>query len=693
MFVTQNCSDVNLQLVSDVDFMSLSKNPFRLDPPIDVSQPRRIVLLVDMSNSMITGSCPQDVDAGILFPGTGTFVEWDPNKSTGSPLDHRADGIDCRLDRGLAINRNSILNPPVIDASQSPLPWYSTHLGIDYERDRLGLLKNWIVQLRANPSAVLADTKLMIVPVSGGISQKKMNSIVTSITGNTSAYKFVLASDAKIDRIVDALIAEHDRNLDVADDQDEYRYENRTMGTTALGQILKDIYLAVNDDMKSLLPLNTLAFSQYQVIHISDGKLTPIKAQITSTLQFYGQCSACAGDPSTCTGNCTTLAGRLTDAWGVPDDNDLAKLDYNFSVLQGMPSILGGGFLQVDFVQLKPARFATIYPAGEKPYFSDLQNTFESRHVHYAVWPSSDTTPPFKFLGDASVPVSYKVTHLYLLNGNARLDVNGKAQVDSDGDGMFDVDEIAAGTNQQVQRTYGYCLDSIYNDPAFKARCQAMAASQTCDAQFDADRDGLNECEESILATNPADFDTDDDGIPDSFEWLYGYNSLSSDVALDSNSDGFLNGIAFSSGAGPQHDLRVVSPGNLMQYKVNSKGYEVLNISNRQPITVELYELLLRNMTVGNGRVVPPSQIPRMRTVKWSTDTALQTPYDQQLLSVITVNKQNTLIGLARMIDQANPGRAYWRFFKRSVPNTNVYTQPIIDLSNFKLLPASDRIN
>jgi hypothetical protein len=100
-------------------------------------------------------------------------------------------------------------------------------------------------------------------------------------------------------------------------------------------------------------------------------------------------------------------------------------------------------------------------------------------------------------------------------NSNGRLDAgegnpnsgpdDGNLPGDSDGDGIQDSLEIAAGTNPNLA---------------------------------DTDGDGLTDGQEAVIGTNPLDLDTDDDGIADGAEPLPG---------LDTDGDGVVNALDFDS--------------------------------------------------------------------------------------------------------------------------------------------------
>jgi hypothetical protein len=62
------------------------------------------------------------------------------------------------------------------------------------------------------------------------------------------------------------------------------------------------------------------------------------------------------------------------------------------------------------------------------------------------------------------------------------------------------------------------------------------------DVTADHDLDGLNDCEEAVLRTEPYLVDSDRDGVPDLIEVRLGSNPLSDDRLVDSDMDGIRNG-------------------------------------------------------------------------------------------------------------------------------------------------------
>jgi hypothetical protein len=130
--------------------------------------------------------------------------------------------------------------------------------------------------------------------------------------------------------------------------------------------------------------------------------------------------------------------------------------------------------------------------------------------------------------------------------------------VDSDGDGVSDEEEFRRGLNRLSKDTDGDGYSDLFEiryaslgfDPLVsqKARCQAhspkcagfngpLAAFKACDT----DGDGLNDCEEYELGTDPELIDTDGDGIPDALEVKWGMDPTRDDTREDLDFDGVSN--------------------------------------------------------------------------------------------------------------------------------------------------------
>ncbi len=136
-----------------------------------------------------------------------------------------------------------------------------------------------------------------------------------------------------------------------------------------------------------------------------------------------------------------------------------------------------------------------------------------------------------------------------VMNTNSLL--RGKAPVaDSDGDGLSDDEEAKLGTDALNPDTDGDGVgdgiekrlatpDGAFDplSPATFKECLILA-----DVTADHDIDGLNDCEEAVLRTDPYLVDSDRDGVPDLVEVRLGGNPLSDDRLVDSDMDGIANG-------------------------------------------------------------------------------------------------------------------------------------------------------
>jgi len=276
------------------------------------------------------------------------------------------------------------------------------------------------------------------------------------------------------------------------------------------------------------------------------------------------------------------------------------------------------------------------------------------------------------------------------------VDQNGNLRLDTDGDSLFDDEEVGTGTTASAPRTNGTCLDSFLASPAFAERCRAMKTSRSCDPTLDSDGDSLNECEEALLGTDPFDFDTDGDGIPDFLEWIYGLNPLYSDEKTDTNGDGYLNPIQFAAGLGPNVNLKAVRPDFLSRYEVNFQGKESIAHNLIGTVLVDLYEVIVHNVPVlQSPQHTTAGALTPLYVSRVGADTETQVnnaiPYDQQLLSLITARDYNTVTAIARILEVGQPEKAYWRLYKTSIPLSGVYKQPRLDLSQFRQLRARDR--
>jgi len=123
----------------------------------------------------------------------------------------------------------------------------------------------------------------------------------------------------------------------------------------------------------------------------------------------------------------------------------------------------------------------------------------------------------------AALTLCFPAFALSATGSSAVVQITGQQSQDSDGDGLADVVEIAAGTNPNSVDTDGNGMDDAYeiytglnpNDPS--------------DANQDLDHDGLTNAQEAALNTLPYEMDSDGDGWSDAIEVERGTSPTSAD--------------------------------------------------------------------------------------------------------------------------------------------------------------------
>ena len=148
-----------------------------------------------------------------------------------------------------------------------------------------------------------------------------------------------------------------------------------------------------------------------------------------------------------------------------------------------------------------------------------------------------------------SIKSNYIGKNLLVTNLQA-LPSGSKYVADSDGDGLPDEQENQEGTNELKVDSDGDGYRDIIeirlrnagfdpldpNLPTGELACDAMPGGRDDD-----DGDGLLNCEEAVLGTNPNLVDTDGDGFPDLVEVQMGTDPTRDDTAEDLDADGHRN--------------------------------------------------------------------------------------------------------------------------------------------------------
>lgn len=164
--------------------------------------------------------------------------------------------------------------------------------------------------------------------------------------------------------------------------------------------------------------------------------------------------------------------------------------------------------------------------------------------------------------------------------------------IDSDGDGLSDIEEYREGTNplfkdsdearggRVVGDGYGDLFEVRFRESGFDP-LNPDAPALTCNSRGDRDGDGLSDCEELFLNTDPLSPDTDGDLLLDGFEMFADTNPLIQDAELDGDLDGEVNRDEMRAGTNP----RVAEP----RVSLKKIRYDVQEIGERTVIDEETY--------------------------------------------------------------------------------------------------------
>lgn len=178
-----------------------------------------------------------------------------------------------------------------------------------------------------------------------------------------------------------------------------------------------------------------------------------------------------------------------------------------------------------------------------------------------------------------------------VMNANALL--RGKApEPDSDGDGLTDAQEATLGTDPTNPDTdgdgVGDGIEVRLASPGSQFDPLVPGLFKECltlsDPGADRDLDGLTDCEEAVLRTDPYLVDSDRDGVPDWVEVRAGGNPLVDDRLVDSDMDGIPNGDESIRGLDPWTNDSDRDLAYGYQYRIVDQGETVrLEASPREP--------------------------------------------------------------------------------------------------------------
>jgi hypothetical protein len=190
-----------------------------------------------------------------------------------------------------------------------------------------------------------------------------------------------------------------------------------------------------------------------------------------------------------------------------------------------------------------------------------------------------------------SLEAPYELTELFAININA-IPTEAGIAVDTDRDGIDDQTEFDLGLNRHAADSdgdlFGDLLELRFASKGFDPLDETIPAIG-CSGTDDRDGDGLRECEETFLETDPLLTDTDGDRIPDGIEVRLGTDPTVHDTLVDHDFDGRLSGTEVRTGTHPQlfdeedamlaHLHYSVDVGPAMQDQTRLYDYVVQNVT------------------------------------------------------------------------------------------------------------------
>ncbi|MCB0347181.1 MAG: hypothetical protein KDD37_00010 [Bdellovibrionales bacterium] len=391
--------------------------------------------------------------------------------------------------------------------------------------------------------------------------------------------------------------------------------------------------------------------------------------------------------PSGENGNNTTnaepesLLETITNYWGDYAANDVVRIMLKIRFMESVFDLYPWINYRFNFFRVENPDprfhywFLDYIPEGN--WILKAREVFTNNHRH-ADLISRDV--PSLFPGMSPIE-AYRLSFLYAINANAKVNANGVLEADSDGDGLSDYEEeqIAdQGYDKTKARSDGQCLDVI----RFRF---GICESVGCLPQVDKDGDGLNECEEKTIGTNDYDVDTDGDGILDSHELLFGLSPITSDIDQDYDGDGHSNLFNFRLGLGPWLRSDVVGEEKQVKVSVRVVGEAPVELPGGTQALVPLYTIQVVNIpsigTLGSEKVLD------LFSHRSLTPEHLYSP---QIIDRDLNPSENRMQFFGRVDNALNQGDRFWIYHEIVAPFTGSQMLLDVQLQNFNAMKWSD---
>ncbi len=296
-------------------------------------------------------------------------------------------------------------------------------------------------------------------------------------------------------------------------------------------------YRLLETDMLASSPADRTR-SKYVVIFLSDGWPNP---------QCHSDCANAQQQP-VCADR-STLPQYAKDAYPelktCQDYNLPYQIFAKVDQIMRLRDVYSVGDMRFHTVWLRDPNDTTSGQFGYKPEDArDLLFKMATEHGNgtFADFYKGDDVN-FTKVDYSAILRPFGLAQVLAFNSNAIPTPTGYA-VDTDGDGISDEDEYKLGTDPLQADTDG----DGYSD-GFELQRMARGFDPKdpskpffpCIDRSDLDGDGLLDCEEAVVGTDPRLTDTDGDHIPDGLEVRYGTDPLMPDDAIDSDADGVFN--------------------------------------------------------------------------------------------------------------------------------------------------------
>ncbi len=384
------------------------------------------------------------------------------------------------------------------------------------------------------------------------------------------------------------------------------------------GEALRSARALIEDDMAAT-PAGERVVTEYAVVLLTGGIQDPLPDNI----------DCCASDDAECRGQPVDYSLECAEERLVAEGAALRE------------AVLRGGALgvKVHVLHLTTGLLANRMGMYASDAFIDqnaggvlraLVRTTTGTYTSFDT-PSAITTAAIDVLGDRA---SLDVKTLTVANMNARPGPDGP-RADSDADGFTDVEEEAAGTSPIEADTDGDAVTDFVEtliefDPLVAD--DPSACRRLRRASRDSDLDGLTDCDEALLGTEPTLVDSDGDGLPDSLE-VFGFTEyLRDDAALDSDDDGAPNGDELRT----HTDARST---DTRTHLTDAYRYEIVD----QGSVTEGHAALLDDLFTVEVVRVSPGTTPGLAEISWNAldrTLAFRDALDQELGPPVVVPMQ-----------------------------------------------------